>query len=201
MPTKKQTKKTSTKIKRTMKPVTRSQKISSDAQLRTWLFDRPIVFAVLTFLINAVVGIVYAIFANIFSITATWPLALLLVASFCWTTYYLIKKLPHDSMYRDNFIAITNGCCLISILISSITMLLISKNTTMIQYKFLLLYMQYPELVWFLGALFILIYLYLLGVTISGIYAKYKRAVEIGISKWKVILSMPFAFLLIWTPG
>ena len=43
--------------------------------------------------------------------------------------------------------------------------------------------------------------IYLLGVSISGIYAKYKRAITLGTSPWKVILSMPFAFLLMWAPG
>jgi hypothetical protein len=47
----------------------------------------------------------------------------------------------------------------------------------------------------------IFVSLYLIGVALSGIYAKYKRATTLGIKPWKVILSMPFAFLLMWTPG
>jgi hypothetical protein len=43
--------------------------------------------------------------------------------------------------------------------------------------------------------------LYLIGVAISGVYAKYKRAATLGISPWKIILSMPFTFLMLWTPG
>ena len=201
MPTKKLNKKTKPAARKTAKKIARQPKPIKNNQLKTWLFDKPVVFALLTFLINCVVGIAYAIFASVFAITAAWPLVLLLIASFCWTTYYIVKKLPHDNMYRDDFVAITNGCCLISVLIPSITMLLLGSDIQLIKYKFMMLYFWHPVTVWFLVTFFILLYLYLLGLAISGFYAKYKRARELGISKWKVILSMPFAFLLMWTPG
>ena len=43
--------------------------------------------------------------------------------------------------------------------------------------------------------------MYLLGVAISGLYAKYKRCKSMGISPWKIILSMPFTLFMLWTPG
>jgi hypothetical protein len=49
--------------------------------------------------------------------------------------------------------------------------------------------------------LFVLLALYLFGLAISGIYAKYKRCKEMGITPWKIFLSMPFAFFMLWTPG
>jgi hypothetical protein len=63
------------------------------------------------------------------------------------------------------------------------------------------LYLFHPTRFYTLFGVSIFVSLYLIGVTISGIYAKYKRAVTLGITPWKVILSMPFAFLLMWTPG
>lgn len=203
MPTKKQTKKITKKTatKRTTTKATHTQQPQKTSRLKTWLFDKPVIFALLTFLINCVIVIVYAMIANIFAITAVWPLVLLLIASFCWTTYYLIKKLPHNNMYRDDFVAITNGCCLISVLIPAIVMLLFGNDIQLIKYKFVIVYFWHPVLALLLIVFFALLYLYLLGVAISGFYAKYKRARELGISKWRIILSVPYAFLLMWAPG
>ena len=199
----KQNKKTSTKLttRKTVKKTTRPQKAINTNRLKTWLFDKPVMFALLTFLLNFITGIAYAIVAGIFATQIIWPLIILLTGVFCWTTYYLIKKLPHDTMHRNDFIAITNGCCLISVLIPLISILFLGNDVQLIKYKFMVLYFWHPSIVWLLAIFFILLYLYLLGVAISGVYAKYKRAIELGISKWKVILSMPFAFLLMWTPG
>ena len=63
------------------------------------------------------------------------------------------------------------------------------------------LYLFHPVLFIAFSVLLSLFVLYLIGLAICGIYAKYKRATTIGISPWKVILSMPFGFLLMWTPG
>jgi len=63
------------------------------------------------------------------------------------------------------------------------------------------MYMFHPTLFWIMTVCGVFIYLYVFGLAISNIYAKYKRAVEMGINKWNVIASMPFAFLLMWTPG
>ena len=44
-------------------------------------------------------------------------------------------------------------------------------------------------------------YMYLFGVSLTNLYTKYQRCREMGISPWKIILSMPFGFGLLWTPG
>ena len=188
MPTKKQ-------IKNTQK--NREQTNS----LRTWLFYRPIMFSLLSFGATFMVLFLYSVIAAIFNISASEPLAILLILTFGWTIYYMIKKLPHGDMHRDDFVAITNGCSLITILIPLITLLITGRDIGLLQYKFLQLYAYHPVTLWIIGILAILVYLYVFGVTISNIYAKYKRAVQIGISKKMVIFSMPFAFLLMWTPG
>ena len=197
----KQNKVKTNKLNKTAKKTVRFKKATQTNQLKNWLFNKPALFALLTFLLNSAIGITYAIVAGIFASQVVWPLAILLIGAFCWTTYYLIKKLPHDSMHRNDFIAITNGCCLISVLVPLTTILFLGSDIQLIKYKLMMLYFWHPVMVWLLVIFFILLYLYLLGVAISGVYAKYKRAVELGISKWKVLLSMPFAFLLLWTPG
>ena len=167
-------------------------------QLRTWIFDKPVIFALLTFGITFVILIAHTFIMNIFASQLAEDITqILLIASVCWTTYYLIKKLPHDKMYRDDFIAITNGCSLMLILflILTITLSFYAKD------RIMWLFFLHPTLVGILALATYFISMYFLGVIISDVYAKYKRAVELGISKWKIILSMPFGFLLMWTPG
>lgn len=185
-------------FKRLIKQNTKKDKTNT---LRTWLFDKPAVFALLSFAITSIITIIYSIFASILNTNTTWPLAILLTLSFVWTICYLIKKLPHDNMYHDDFVAITNGCTFITILIPLVTLCFTGFNFHALGRKVIMMYMFHPTLLWTLVICGFVVYFYLLGLAISGIYAKYKRAIEIGINKWNVILSMPFSFLLMWTPG
>ena len=67
--------------------------------------------------------------------------------------------------------------------------------------KMMQMYVHQPVTFWVLVTFCIFVYLYIAGMVVSGLYAKYKRAVTLGISKWKIILSWPFGFLLTWAPG
>ena len=169
--------------------------------LKTWLFNTPLMFALTTFFAIIFVTFLYAIIAAVFNTAASQPLAILLVLTFVWAIYYMIKKLPHDDMHRDDFVAITNGCNLICLLIPFIALSLFGYNINMLQYKLTWLYVFHPVFLWILGIFGAILYLYVFGVAISNIYAKFKRAAQIGISKKLIIASMPFAFLLMWTPG
>lgn len=196
MPAKKQIKKTVKKQQNSYKPV--QTKTNS---LCNWLFRKPAMFALLSFSILFVTIFLYSMIAAIFNISSAEPLRVLLILAFIWNIYYLIKKLPHTDMHRDDFVAIVNGCSLIAIFIPLITLFAVGYNLRILQYRFMWLYAYHPVLLWIIGIFITLLYLYVFGVMLSNIYAKYKRAVQIGISKKMVIASMPFAFLLMWTPG
>jgi hypothetical protein len=196
MPIKKQIKKTATKA-----PVQRKRTNVKKTPLKTWLFDKPAMFSIITLGATVLITFLYAIFAAIFNITSSDALAALLIITFGWTTYYLIKKLPHGDMSRDDFVAITNGCNLICLFILLLAVLFTDSNIIVLQHKIMWLYVFHPVILWIIGIFTALFNLYLFGVVIANIYAKYKRAVQLGISKWQVIASMPFAFLLMWTPG
>ena len=111
----------------------------------------------------------------------------------------MIKKLPHDKMYRNDLVAIVNGGAFISILSS--LLLLFVPNGQDIKTKVLWLYVMHPTIFTIGVIILTLVGLYLIGLAIAGVYAKYKRCREMGISPWKIIFSMPFAFFLLWTPG
>jgi len=186
-------------LKRQTKNIKKKQTTSS--MLRTWVFDMPAKFALISFGLMFCLSLVYAAIASLFNIPDTRALLIILFASFIWSIYYFIKKLPNTNMTRNGFIAITNACSLIAICIPTIVLLLAGVNVATAKQKFMIIYVTHPGFIWFMLLCIALLYLYVFGVIISNIYAKYKRAREIGISKWKIICSFPFAFLLMWAPG
>lgn len=169
--------------------------------LKTWLFDKPMMFALLTCGLSLALISIYAIISNLFEISASGPLALLLVAANVYSIYYTIKRLPHTPMARPDFIAITNACTFLIFLILFIPLMFIGPDPQIMRHKALIFYVLHPVSFWFVSIGMLMLYLYMGGLAISNIYAKYRRAVQLGVDKWKVILSMPFAFLLMWTPG
>jgi len=170
-------------------------------KLNTWLFKKPLLFAISFFILGILCSMVYAGIQMYFDITTMAPMYVLFVLSFVFCTYYTIKKLPHDKINQNDFIAITNGASLISIITSLLTILTVDLYGPTIQKDIMLTYIFHPTMFFIGFILFALLAMYLIGVAISNIYAKYKRAQTIGISPWKIILSMPFAFLMMWTPG
>lgn len=171
------------------------------SSLLNWLFKKPLLFAGLTFIISAAIVLGYSLIVSLLNTTTAWPMYILLLMAFIWVVYYVIKKLPDSNMYHGDFVAITNGYSLIIIAISIITMLTTNKDVVLLQRDIMWLYLLHPTMFWIVSTFILAIFLYMAGITVCGIYAKYKRAREIGISKWKIICSMPFAFLLMWTPG
>ena len=171
------------------------------SSLLNLLVKKPLLFAGLTFITSAAIVLGYSLIASLLNTTTAWPMYVLLLMAFIWVVYYVIKKLPHSNMYHGDFVAITNGYSLIIIAISIIAMITTNKDVLLLQRDIMWLYLLHPTMFWIVSIFTLAIFLYMTGIAVCGIYAKYKRAREIGISPWKIICSMPFAFLLMWTPG
>lgn len=168
-------------------------------QLKQWLFNKPILFTFIFVGLGLIFSVIHSIISMFVPIESSAPLAIMFILSFIFSVYYTIKKLPHDKMYRNDFVAIVNGGAFISIIFS--LLILFVPHGPDAQTQALWLYATHPAIV--ITGMTALIFsgLYLSGIAISGIYAKYKRCREMGISPWKIILSMPFAFFMLWTPG
>ena len=169
--------------------------------LKSWLLTKPLVFTLWFLILGLILGFGYSVIQSVFNFETITPLYILLALTFILPACYTIQKLPRDKMNQSDFVAITNGAGLISITASFIAILTIGMYGNQVQHDMMRLYILHPTTFYILLSFIMLTSLYLIGVAISGIYAKYKRVVTLGISPWKVILSMPFAFLLMWTPG
>lgn len=171
-----------------------------DNKILNWLFYRPLFFALSTFIGVSVIILLYSFIASFFTLSSV-PLSIGVGIIVLCAIYGMIKRLPHNDIYRNDFIAITNGASIITLVLSVLFVFIAGFNPEYFQNKINMLMNSNPVLFWTLGILSILVSLYLTGLIISNTYAKYKRAREMGVAPWKIILSMPFAFLLIWMPG
>ncbi len=170
-------------------------------QLKQWLFNKPVIFTAIFFGMIIILGLFYSLIQTFVHFESNFPAYFIIGFAFGFSAYYMIKKLPHDKMPRNDFIAITNGNYIISIMSSLIGIFGIELLGDNPQQKILMLYSSQTTIFMIVFAIISLISIYLLGLAISGVYAKYKRATTMGISPWKTILSMPFGFLLMWMPG
>lgn len=171
------------------------------SQLKTWLWNKPLMFAVFFIVLGLLVSLLFSAFQTIFNLDTLAPMYILGIIALILSAWYLIKKLPHNEMSQKDFIAITNGTTIISILSTFIALEVIPTGPSA---KAILAMMYITHSGAYLATvslLFLFISMYLLGVAISGLYAKYKRCKSMGISPWKIILSMPFTLFMLWTPG
>ncbi len=163
--------------------------------LLSWLLWTPIKFAVISFflmiLLVAIAGLIPSFtFGTAMSLSATISV---LVA-----TGLVLYKLPRDNMDWRGFIALNNAQIIIGATIFITTIYIIQANKTAIIAK-LMLANYYINT--FISVTVLLLFLYLLGIFITNLYAKYLRCRDMKIAPWKIICSMPFGFSLLWIPG
>ena len=172
--------------------------------LKSWLFNKPIIFTLITLTFMVIFSLITSLITTVFNVSDNSANVIMIIAaliSFIYPAYYVIKKLPNDKMYRNDFIAIVNGANIISLIASLIAILSVLLYGPNLERDLMFMYVMRPALFTILFIVLLLLTVYLIGVAISAIYAKYKRCKQIGIDTWKIILSMPFGFLMLWTPG
>ena len=179
----------------------KKEKNQNKPSLKSWVLTKPVIFALWCMGLGIIFGVGYALIQTFLNFESLVPIYLLCALAFILPACRLIRQLPHEDMNQNDFVAITNGTSIISIVASFITILFVVFSSYGFQRGIIALYILHPVMFSVLFSLAIFISLYLIGVSLTGLYAKYKRAVTLGVTPWKVILSMPFAFLLMWTPG
>lgn len=177
------------------------EKTQTKTRLNSWLLTKPIMFTLLFLGFVIIFGLFYSLIETIFNFESLVPMYILCALTFVLPAYYMIRSLPRAKLSQSDFVAISNGASFIAILATMIALMSTGVTDYSLQYKLMKLYVLHPTTFFIIVTFSILSSLYLLGLAISGIYAKYKRATTLGVSPWKVILSMPFAFLMLWTPG
>lgn len=167
--------------------------------LKTWLFTRPLQFA-LRMLVLLAIAWVPRLFPAIEKIPL--PDIVLISIYVCamvgvvfWAIYKLIKSLPLKEMPQKDFVALTNGYRITII----VTFFILFGESTF----------AHRSLIATSSPLFIIIFeiienfiaMFFLGTGLSSFCVKYRRARLMGLSPWQIILTLPFTFIMSWMPG
>ncbi len=175
----------------------------TENKLSTWLLKRPIQFMAIAFALTLVITVGYSLIAWGIGIEApSRPLvSTLIILGFAVAAWYTAKKLPGDKMDRRSFVALNNAQTLILSGAFIILAIILGVYGQKLLLK-LMLIQTFSVTGFFaiaIGA--VLISLYLLGIFIFNVYAKFRRIREMGVSTWRTVFTMPFGFSLLWIPG
>lgn len=179
-------------------------KTATRARMTDWLVRGPAKFAATLLGLSVLVGLIYAIVAQIIAPNAdpvggAVSMMLIMVIPGAYCMYRMIKKLPGTTLDRESYVGLINAVTatlaimlgVYIILIATILMPLMmgGRPTTTAAAIFVM----------FGLILMALVTLYITGLTITNLYAIYLRARHLGVSRWKAIFSLPFS--LFWIAG
>ena len=165
--------------------------------LLTWLLWHPLKFALIAFGLIVLISAVL----NAMGVSTDGPIAFGVIIAVVIAAAITFWYMPRGNMDRRGFIALNNAQTLIATTIFWASAIIIATYQAQITNKLLWMATMQSGMFFTIFVLVGVLYMYLLGVSLTNLYTKYQRCREMGISPWKIILSMPFGFGLLWTPG
>lgn len=163
----------------------------------------PLKFALIAFVLFVLIGFISGILSQtVFDgIMPNTLMTTLLVVMFVIAAVIVLYKMPRIPLDQRSFVALNNAQLFIVSLAFTISTMLIFANANKIM--FYLMMMETHSNISFIilmaiGAIF---YLYLCGLFLSNIWAKFWRCRALGLKTWQIICTMPMAFSLLWIPG
>lgn len=173
--------------------------------LKDWLFTGPAKFALYSLIFifasasiySIIVGLLYKNYSG-FSINF---MSLLVIASFLGAIFFSTKKYKDSTLSQYDFFTIFSFSSIFAAILSFVLGVFVITNAESI--LMYLLTTKANSLIGFivLTSLLSLVFLYLIGVIVFNVYSKYLRVKSLGLEKWKIFLSMPFGFSLLWQPA
>ena len=165
--------------------------------LLTWLLWHPLKFALIAFGLIVLISAVL----NAMDVSTDGPIAFGVIIAVVIAAAITFWYMPRGNMDRRGFIALNNAQTLIATTIFWASAIIIATYQAQITNKLLWMATMQSGMFFTIFVLVGVFYMYLFGVSLTNLYTKYQRCREMGISPWKIILSMPFGFGLLWTPG
>ncbi len=170
--------------------------------LQTWLFTKPLQFA-LRMLILIIIAWLPRLFPAINISLFNYGMLAVTIGIFVWATYKLAKSLPLKDISQKDFVALTNGYRITALA----TLFIFFGYNALTNYFFssFVFFKMPPVITQTLfassGIIESVILMFFLGTVLSSIFVKYRRAKIMGLTPWKIILTMPFTFIMAWMPG
>lgn len=168
-------------------------------KMSIWLLSRPAIFAVVAFLTMTLAVIVSgAILPGV----ANNPLTFILItAAFAASAFVMVRMLPGDNLDRRSFVALNNAQMAVTSATFISSTLLIVANARSLMMRLLWMESHSGPTFMIIMIAMALFYLYLCGIYIGNLYAKYRRIRAMGVPMWKTLATAPFGFCMLWIPG
>lgn len=124
-----------------------------------------------------------------------------LIITLVFCVAYQIRHMPRDKMSQASFVSIHNAQTFILSALFLCASYFLAKYAQQILLNLILMGSNLSVTFILITVVASLLYLYLTGLFIANIYAKYLRARALKIPTWKFLFSIPFGFSAIWVPG
>lgn len=168
----------------------------------TWLAWGPLKFSVLSLVLMILGATLYSVMANWITGAPTPGGALAAMGvGLALAVGAYIYMLPHGALDRRSFIALNTAQTITASVAFMAAGILFVLNANSFMSGLWLMRIQHSPSFLILAVLVSLFYMYLLGIFVGNIYAKYLRARAMGASPWKIIFSMPFGLSMLWIAG
>lgn len=171
-------------------------------RLITWLAWGPLKFAALSLVLMTMTSVLYAVVSNWISGTpASGGMMAAMGVGLALAVGAYIYMLPHDMLDRRGFIALNTAQTITASIAFLVAGLFFVLNANSLMNGLWVMRIQHSPSFLILAILVSLFYMYLAGIFVGNIYAKYLRARAMGVSPWKIIFSMPFGLSMLWIAG
>lgn len=172
-------------------------------KLTSWLITRPALFAITSFAFMLIVAVICSLtIGQLLPENIASPIAGVAVTmGFLAAIVMLVRGLPAQNLDRRSFVAINNLQTFVISLSFMATTLLIVTNYQQIMLR--LLWLEANSAASFIAIMLAagLFSMYLTGLFIANLYAKYRRVRAMGVPMWHIIYTIPFGFTMLWIPG
>ncbi|MBD5400336.1 hypothetical protein HDR61_01135 [bacterium] len=173
-------------------------------KMSVWLFKRPAIFSLLSmaFLFLAtVIGIGITSILNIGAAYSKIIAGTFVTIALFGATAITIRKLPGTNLDRRSFVALSTAQMFITSIVFIVTTIAVVANAQTLMLR--MLWLESNSTALFLATMIILalFYMFLLGIYIGNLYAKYRRIRAMGVSMWRTLATAPFGFCMLWIPG
>lgn len=171
--------------------------------IMSWLVWGPLKFAILSFALMLIAALGYGMVNSLIFDGGASRVALhvLLGLAFAAAVVLAIYKMPRGNLDRRSFVAVCNAQIFTVSAVFIISTLLIVANAQKIMLRMLWLESHSPTMFIITMIIAALFYLFMCGLFIANVYAKYRRCRAMGISAWKTMCTLPFGYALLWIPG
>lgn len=170
--------------------------------LMTWLLSAPLTFGVLSMILMIVAAFLYALISGwITGGVNPGGMLISIGVGFAFAVVAQIRMLEHEKLNRRQFISINTAQTFIicTAFLAASLFVVLNANAIMAHIWRIQVYHDTTAMFW--GVIVSVFYMYLAGMFVASVYAKYLRARAMNVAPWKIIFSIPFGLSMLWCAG